>query len=363
MNKLLVTGLSLGKGFDTCEVCGMDITWLLKYPSILAWADKILIPKSIWNDVIKERIYSPEKEAINKSVKLIFEYAESEKIIEIVDPLNVIDSNLSDQISKQIEGDRNHLLKIFPELVSLGDDEKVPGQIFINGKEYCYPYMWTIYASLLLSKIWDAQCLFGEETLNFCKYKFGLSNLNPIREIEKLSAFQSVFEAYLPNENLLPEYITTNRELCEKCGKEQTCKDTYLLAVENNMKETLRLRDYDEVYQLKSVVNDIVQKTSKSGGIIDANDIRREFVETQNKLRRRMKFIFPKIKRWSNITTIVSTPIALTGIATGIPLVTITGATLIALSVAANKTIDVLSSKYSWTGFTNKDVTLSQQYK
>lgn len=363
MNKLLVTGLSLGKGFDTCQVCGMDISWLMKYPSILAWADKILIPKSIWNDVIKEGIFSPEQEEINKSVKLIFEYAESEKIIEIVDPLDVIDSNLSEQISEQIEEDRNQLLKVFPDLVSLGDEENVPGQIFINGKEYCYPYLWTIYASLLLSKIWDAHCLFGERTLNMCKYKFGLSKFNPIRETEKLSAFQSIFEAYLPNENILPHYLVTNREQCGKCQSEGECKDTYLSTLESNMKETLRLRDYDEVHQLKSIVNDIVEKRNKSDGIIDPIEIRAEFIETQNKLRRRMKLMFPKIKRWSNITTIVSTPIALTGIATGNPLVTITGAALTALSIAANKTTDVLSSKYSWTGFTNEDVALSQQDK
>lgn len=360
-NKVLVTGLSLGKKFDTCQACGLDMNWLLRYPSILVWADKIFIPESIWSDATTEHIFDSDKYSdINKCIKLIFEFARAEGIIEIVNPQSVIDSSISGKISEQIEKDRIQLSKLFPESIHVGDDEKVPGQLFINGTEYCHPFMWIVYASLVLSKAWDAHCLFDNRTMNICGYKFGLSNLPPHADLGRIEALQSIFEGYLPNETIFPEYITTKRAECGNCTREQKCKDTYLSTLESNLKKTLSMRAYDEISQLKSVINDIVDKRNKSGGIIDASEIRQEFLDTQNKLRRRIRLVFPKIKRWSNITTVLSIPIALAGAATGLPLLTITGSSLFGLSQAASKTTDILSSKYSWTGFISKDVSFHQ---
>lgn len=360
-NKVLVTGMSLGKSFNTCQICGLDINWLIQYPSIIIWADKIIIPEIIWNDITSASIFNQEKTPeLNKGLKLIFEILQAEGIIEVVNPQSTISTEVSDNISHQIDEDRIALSKLFPESVSIGEDDKVPGQLFVNGSEYCYPFMWMVYASLVLSKSLDAHCLFNNKTMNICKYKFGLSNLPTNTNMSRLEAFQSIFEAYLPNEHILPEYIITNKETCGKCAKEESCKDAYLSDLEINVKDTLKLRDYDEIYQLKSVVNNIVDKRSKSGGIIDAHEIRQEFSEVQTKLRRRMQLVFPRIKRWSNVSTMVSIPIALAGTATGLPILTLTGASLFGLSQAANKTTDILSSKYSWTGFTNKDVELHQ---
>ncbi len=356
-NNLLVTGLALGKDFDTCQVCNFDLDWLILYPSVLVWADKLLIPEGIWHYVSSG--YFPSKyPELSKCLKLIFDVARSEGIIDVINPKNIISQSVSDDIERQIEKDRVQLAKLFPDNITIGEEEKVPGQIFVGGTEYCSPHIWTIYASLVLAKAYNAHCLFDNDSLGFCKYKFGLSSYPSKADIGSIEAFHSIFEAYLPNDSIFPEYLTTSKELCVKCANENACKDSYLSKLEDNLNNLLTWRDYDEILQLKSVINDIVDKRNKSGGIIDANEIRNEFRQTQDKLRRRITLIFPKIRRWSNITTLLSIPIALAGAASGLPLLTITGGSLFGLSQAANKTTEYLSSKYSWTGFISKDVEL-----
>lgn len=361
-NDLLVTGLALGKEYDTCQACNFDLLWLLHYPSILVWADKLLIPEVIWDLVSSEHfaeLSSPQRyPELKKAVKLIFEIARSEGIIKLIHPKDMLSQSVSDDIEEQVEKDRVQLAKLFSDNITIGDDKKVPGQIFVAGTEYCSPRIWTIYASLVLAKAYNAHCLFDPYVLDFCKYKFGLSSYPPKADTGRIETFHSIFEAYLPNDPIFPYYLTGDEELCSKCANQNACKDSYLSKLEDNLRNMLTWRGYDEILQLKSVINDIVDKRNKSSGIIDPNEIRNEFLDIQKKLRRKVKLVFPKIKRWSNITTLASIPIALAGVATGLPLLYITAGSLAGLSQASNLTTEYLSSKYSWTAFTNKNVEL-----
>jgi len=361
VNKVLVTGLAIGQEADVCQVCNYDLDWLVRYPSVLIWADKIIVPKAIW-EAASSGLYpgSEQYPELSKSIKLIFEIARGEEIIDVRDPTSMISPVVKDEIGDQVEKDREQLAKLFPEQITLGDDEKVPGQLFVNGIEYCWPRIWTIYASFVLARAWDAHCLFSEKNLGYCKYKFGLSGFTPGTEMGKIEGFHTVFNSYVPNEMILPEYATTSRELCSKCAREQSCKDSYLIQLEKNVKEVLQWRDYDEIQQLKEITNQIVEKRAKAGGVIDPADIRNDLEKQQNKLRRRLRLVFPKVRRWSNITTVLSIPVALAGFAAGSPLITITGGSLAGLSQATKKVIEVLSSKYSWVGFVSKDANLSE---
>ena len=56
---MLVTGLALGTEAGVCQACNFDYNWLINYPSILIWADKIMITKNIWDSVIDEKWPEP----------------------------------------------------------------------------------------------------------------------------------------------------------------------------------------------------------------------------------------------------------------------------------------------------------------
>lgn len=360
MNKVLVTGLALGKEFETCEACNFDFEWLIRHPSVLLWADKILVPDTIWDSVSYEK-YPFESKELAKSLRLIFDIARSRGIVEVVKPSEIISSALADDILTEIDKDRDLLAKLFPDHVTLSDEDNVPGGIFIDGLEYCTPHLWTIYASFVLARAWNAHCLFNVGVLNYCRYKFGLANFPQEGQLGRVEAFQAVFEAYLPNSPILPEYVYINKDMCSKCVSEKSCKDAYLSNVESNLEDILSWRDYDEIQQLKSVVADIVRRRNELGGIVNASDILHDLRNKQDKIRRRMKLIFPKVKRWANVTTMLSIPIAVAGLSTGHPLIAVSGAGLAGLSHLTKELIDLLLSKYSWISFVSKDAELHRE--
>lgn len=359
MNKVMVTGLAVGKDVGICQVCNFDIEWLLRYPSVLLWADKIIVPKAIWESAVSSEFPSEKKHPeLNKCVKLIFEMANGEGIVDVIDPKETINDDIMESISEQAEKDRENLAELFPESVTLGGEKKVPGQMFIHGTEYCLPHIYTIYVNLILARNNDAHCLFSDSELAFCKYKFGLSGIEKGGTKGKIEGFNSVFNAYMPNDSILPEYVTVKKELCAKCAKEDKCKDGYLRDVENNFKKLIKLRGYDEIQQIKEVTNKIVNKRTESGGVLNSNEVLNDFREEQEKLRRRVRLVFPKVNRWANVTTILSIPVAFAGLATSSPLFLVTGAGLAGISQGTKQVIEMLSNKYSWIGFTNKDINL-----
>ena len=357
MNRVLVTGLALGLEAKTCESCNFDLEWLIRYPSILIWADEIIITKAIW-DVVSKGVYPDQSRELTKAVRLIFELASSENIIKVINPSKIISPDLKNDIYVQIRKDRKSFTKFFPDHVTLGDSSEVPGQIFIDGVQYCTPHIWTIYAAYILASALNAHCLFDSNVLNYCRYKFGLTNLPKEGETGRVQSFQAVFEGYLPNATLFPGYVLSENSKCHICANEKNCRDTYLSTLEADLKEIFSWRNYDEIHQLKAVVSAIVRKHQESGGIVNPADILHEFRNEQNKIRKRIKLVFPKVKRWANITTMLSIPVIFAGLGTGNYLITLSGSGLAGLSKLSKELIELLSSKYSWVGFISKDAKL-----
>lgn len=354
MNKALVTGLAVGKDIGICDACNFDYEWVFSNPSVFIWTDKIYMPETAWERAISGEA-STDK-IISKSLKLIFEIAKEEGLIEIIKPKKIISQEIKDNIILEVEKDREKLISLFPNSIKIGDEEKVPGSFFVEGEEYCTPHLYAVYASFLLSRVYEAHCLFNSHIYNYCKYKFGLENSQTKRSNEIISGFQNIFNGYMPNDLEIPEYIITNKKLCNSCKKIKQCKDKYLINLEKNLKNFLKWRSYDEFQQIKNVLEKITKIRKKQNGIISAEEITEKFSSIENKLRKRVLSVFPKVKRWANILTIISAPTALLGITTGEALITIPSAALATLAHVTNKIIDIFSSKYSWIVFKSKEV-------
>jgi hypothetical protein len=139
-------------------------------------------------------------------------------------------------------------------------------------------------------------------------------------------------------------------------ANERDCKDTYLSNVELNINQIFKWRNYDELQQLKGIVGEITEKRRLLAGVINPTEIQQDLMKQEKLLEKRVHLIFPKIRRWSNVTTLLSIPVALAGIGTGSPLFTISGASLAGASQLLVAATNLLSSKYSWVSFRNKSI-------
>lgn len=123
-----------------------------------------------------------------------------------------------------------------------------------------------------------------------------------------------------------------------------------LYKIEENINKALKWRTYDELNQLKEVL----QKISNDSKNVDikANDLINTYKDEELKIKKNIKSVFPKVERWSSMATILSIPLVVAGVSTGSPLITSIGAGTAGAATIVKKYLDVYKSKYRWVGHT-----------
>jgi len=353
MNRLLVTGLATGYDARLCQVCNYDFDWIINNPALLLWADRLLVPNSIW-DVIKREAFPFEKE-IARCCRLIFELADAEGLIEIIDHSPIVEVTLREGILDQIDRDVRQIMQLFPDRISLAKLDLVPNEthneIILDGHRYCAPYLWSIYGSLILARMWNANCLFNANVLHYLRYKFGISALPGEAATAKFKSFMTIFKTYLPNQSIIPAYALYAKKECLKCTFEQRCSDGYLAEVEERVSSLLKWREYDEFYQARAVINKIVSKHDSSEELVEPTSVAAEFRDIQKQLGKRIRSVFPKVKRWTHVAAILSVPLTVTGLAGGSSFMSLAGASLFSISQLGKECLEMFESKYRWLGF------------
>lgn len=348
MNRILVTGLALGTdpNIDACQSCNYDLSWLFGNPSTLLWADQIVLTPEIL-EMIKNSSYPDGNKDIGRAVGLIFERIEENGLIKTKKASSIITNKVRDEIFTQINEDRNRLAKIFPRSVKLGDEEKVPGQLFVNGVEYCTPSLWTMYASFILAREWKADLLLPPQSQNYFDRAL-VSLQNPQQDgVEKHTAFEEILKSKLPEQELLP-IILFDAKLCGSCGNKSSCSSDVFAKVETNIKNIMMWRSYDEVQELKSVISRIAKEADNTG--VSSKELVAAFKEEEDKINKSIRSVFPKVERWSNMATVLSIPVVVAGLSTGSTAIASVGAGVAGVATVAKKYIDIVRSKYRWVG-------------
>lgn len=349
MNKILVTGMALGAEpeIDVCDVCNYDIEWLFRKPSTLLWTDKIILTPKIY-ETIKSRKYPDEKDKISEAIHIIFEHINDHGLIEIKNPADIISTAVRDNIFEAIEQDKKLITTTFPDSIKPGS-EGVPGEVIIEGNEYCTPVLWTLYASLMLAEEWQANILYQDKAFHYFKYKFGINPKNLQSQHEKHKAFDEIFSTFVPETALLPS-IWGHDPKCKTCAKETQCEAGAAKLVEQNIKQVLEWRNYDELFELREVITNIA-KSKNDGTIITAEELIAKFEKKEQKLMKNLHRVFPKIQQWSNVVTILSLPMVVAGLSTGSNTISSVGGAIAGISTATNKYLELAKAKYRWLGF------------
>ena len=85
----------------------------------------------------------------------------------------------------------------------------------------------------------------------------------------------------------------------------------------------------------------------------DLEDLKREFKEKQRRINKTINSVFPKIKRWTNITSVIATPLAISSAIAGNTNLSIASAIAAGTSTMANELMKYYESKNNWVGFIN----------
>ena len=85
----------------------------------------------------------------------------------------------------------------------------------------------------------------------------------------------------------------------------------------------------------------------------DVDDIVKEFKERQNKINRNINKRFPKIERWTKMTTVLATPITIASAISGNLPLTVGSAVAGGVAQATEKLLEIYKNKNNWVGFVN----------
>ena len=247
MNRVLVTGLGLANSLGMCESCNLNFLWLANNPSVLLWADEILLPASGYNATIE---HNEDKD--EKVVNLFLEMADKANILNIIDLTGVYLDSVADRIEKTARIYEEKLINTFPNKVIKGD-RNVPGEIFIDNDGYCRPYIESVLASLKVAKDYDANCLFSLHEHKLLKYIYGIDT-RALNESAVNRVYNEVFSLYMPEAMKIHNYAFMHPDHCSTCAKEDDCKNSYLKDTEKAFQEIFKWREYDEIQQAKEVI-------------------------------------------------------------------------------------------------------------
>lgn len=343
--KVLVTGLGIGYDFGICDTCNMNLSWVINNPSIFLWADKIVIPEDAFRIQLEDN-----DNKFNKAVNLVLDIANDSKIIEAVNIRDTYTKVVGKEIERKSEIDIKNILENFPEITKQMN-QGVPGEFELNGMHYCGPYISSLNASLFLGQELNANCLFSEPDYNFLKYKYGIRNNELVYQFR---AFDDVFSCHLPNEMLIHNYAFVDEKTCENCNKRIACEKTYLKDIEERTKQIILLRERDELYIAREELQKVIDKTEYINSIQYINEIKKEYEEKQMRINKNLKLIFPKVKRWTNITASISTAISVGNLMSGNMEVAAIAGGISGLSKIVDEGMKYYESKNSWVSFINK---------
>lgn len=346
MNKVLVTGLGFASDMGICETCSLNFSWLANNPSVILWADRLVMPK------VSFEVELMKKEDKNdKVVSMFLEMADNAGMIEKIDLSQMYQERVGEEIYEKMIQNKQKLMSAFPQTIKKGNPG-VPHEIIIEDEGYCGAWMSSIYASVKVAEELDANCLFSKREHTFLKYMYGIENAELKREFIS-RAYKEIFSLYMPEGLAIHNYAFNDEKQCEQCVHYDECKSSYLETTESAFEKMLRWREYDEIHQAKEEINKIVKLKNQVTSEQDIKDIVQQFKERQDVINKNINKRFPKIERWTKMTTVIATPITIAAAVTGNVPLTIGSAVATGVAEATEQLLEVYKSKNNWVGFVN----------
>jgi len=203
----------------------------------------------------------------------------------------------------------------------------------------------THYLALVLGGMWDAELVLSPDAQNLFAHVFGLRAQRMIEGQATIEAFSEIIRSHLP------EFQMSIRGECWTCARAAECDKHALKEIEKKVKGLLFYRNYDEIMELKSVFSDVRTSLGSLPAPELKADLIRQFTDREAALQSKLRGTFPKVSRWSALTTMVSIPIVVAGVTSQLPLIAGVGAALAGAAQITKQYVDYLTSKHRWVFF------------
>lgn len=342
--KVLLTGLGLGAKAGGCNVCNMSVDYLYAHPSTLLWADKVLIPRDLYDSLLKR---SKDRNGIATSIMLnslydrgLLEWISNHVFEEVKRPIQTVGEFVRNDVKK------------LSERYPVPKRQKGVSEFVLGKYHYCEPMVLSIFSALFVAAKTEAHCLFTPREYNYLTYlqkgnsEFGDWDYG-------VRAKNDILSFALPEDFNFPDSVCVHG--CEKCKHNKACLKGFDVKVQHCVDELLNYRERDELYLLRNSVDLAIKNVGGVSCEKDLVDVKRALAEKERKIRKAIYGTFPKVRRWIDTSTMVVAPAAaMAALHAGVSPATVVGGVLSGIMLVpafAKMFLDTYTSKNSWIDF------------
>lgn len=289
---ILITGLGLGTDLlEGSKSQNIDFDTLVLKPQVLLWADKVIIT----SEATRYVNYCAEKKGKNLHHRL------TEKVYACLDKNNMLDEKKFD-----IDEDKNNITKIEQKIsidldtikkssILKTETSELPGGVKLGNYDYCFPRIFSFYRSAYFADKWNATIIADEE---FTNYFLAANNryMSKVKtDVATHQALTTILSWKLPPFHLKCLGVENK---CSSCKHKDVSISTNIDKLDKLLNEYLKYRNFDEIYQIREVVNGILYDYEY--GFLTVDEIVDKYKEAELSIKAKNAKIFKYADKISN---------------------------------------------------------------
>lgn len=293
---ILVTGVVLGKESNICSCDYVNFSWMFSHSSNLIWTDNILITGNEMSVVKNSSSHDPYM----KAVDIVLTMLQDTGMVKMIP-----DAEISQDIAGMITDRLLEDLSLLSDMIHVSDNENDP-IMSIGDAHFCFPTLWSFYASVYLSFFHDASFSLTRDELVFLNTLIPQKYGKYIEGTGARIAMEEVLSLYLPSIQVGHRYLFESKEKCSTCGNNLRCQDGYLLEIEKQVKAVLEYRQYDEIRQLCNVLDKLCERNSSYDSILTGTELWDDLQDEAKKQENKVRQVLKNISKWQKLSTYAS---------------------------------------------------------
>lgn len=299
MDKVLIEGS--GCMGDSCVSNLTSTEWLFDYPSIMVWADSILISEQDYA-FLSSGHFEHNDSGISEDFAQLISSLKDEAIVEVYNPLNVLPDISRESVIAQVQHDLDWFGIPASERDQQGKVE--PAHILYDNMHICPVVLESIYSSLLTSRLLGCTCIMDRKKASFAFSRFGTSYPSSSQSTE---VFNELYSVLVPELRIYRDYrLFCPTERKNKCVHGDECIQQRSKNVIRFIDDLRFLRDNPDLKALKKLID---KKESDLGP--EDDQLKNAVLRDISRAQKRLFESYPAAQKWMKyIATVSSSAIA-----------------------------------------------------
>ena len=315
----------------------ISLEWLFQRPSVLLWADEILVSMADYEYVLTG--HHAHGGLFEESAALLFDALHDEGIIRVIDPNDYLPNISRDSVTQQVLFD----IGAFGSEPSVSDESGLVEPAMIKGEygSFCGYMLESMYTNLLMSNLLHCSCLVDDNKALYLKHRFDHTKE---RGLVHGNAFDELYSIAIPELQPFHDFqLFCPDEISSSCANAANCAADVKRNVRKYRDAILFYRSDKEIRGLSSLVEEYENERKLNDEAV-SEAVLKDVIKAQKRLRDSL----PQAKRWCKIVTGVAGAIGIANRVASDDSASVVAAATVGIGCAGFAFLDWTISRDSW---------------